>query len=81
VSTNAGRVNQGPAARMTDPAPADPSNGDHDEPPSRRGALIAMVVIAVLIVGGIWLSQTLHSVGRIQDCVMAGRNNCAPVGQ
>lgn len=63
---------------MSDPTPS--RSSDDDEPaPNRRGALIAIVVIAVLIAGGIWLSRTLHGVGKIQDCVMAGRNNCAPV--
>lgn len=61
---------------MTDPAP-----DDHEDPPNRRGALIALIVVVLLVVGGIVLSQTLRKVGRIQDCVMAGRNNCAPVGQ
>ncbi len=56
-----------------------PDPNPDDEAPSRRGALIALLVVIVLVVGGIFLSQTLHGVGRIQDCVMAGRNNCAPV--
>jgi hypothetical protein len=60
---------------------SDTNSDDQDPPPNRRGALVAIVVIAALIAGGIWLSRTLHGVGRIQDCVMAGRNNCAPVGQ
>ncbi|MBN9508266.1 MAG: hypothetical protein J0I21_04015 [Alphaproteobacteria bacterium] len=45
----------------------------------RRGALIALVVIAALVAGGLWLSHTLRGVGQVQDCVMAGRSNCAPV--
>jgi hypothetical protein len=52
-----------------------------DDGPSRRGPLIAMAVVLVLLVGGIWLSRTLHTTGRLQDCVMAGRNNCAPIGK
>jgi hypothetical protein len=52
---------------------------DNDEPPSRRGPLVAIVFILVLVVGGWWLSQTLGSVGRLQDCVMSGRSNCAPI--
>jgi hypothetical protein len=57
------------------PRPDDEDN----EPGPRRGALVALIVIAVLVAGGIWLAQTLHNTGRIQDCVMAGRSNCAPV--
>lgn len=56
------------------------SDDDKDEaPPSRRGALIALLVVAAIVAGGFWLSQTLHGTGRIQDCVMAGRTNCAPL--
>ena len=47
--------------------------------PPRRGALIALLVIVALIAGGLWLARTLHGVGRLQDCVMSGRTNCAPV--
>ena len=54
---------------------------EHDETPEeerarRRGQLIALLVIAVLVVGGLWLANVLGSVSRIQDCVMSGRTNC-----
>lgn len=47
-----------------------------DEQPSRRNALIALIVVAVLISAGWWLGDILAGVSRIQDCVMAGRRNC-----
>ena len=56
-----------------------PGQGDDDAPPPRRGALLALIVLAALLAGGLWLMQTLHGVGRLQDCVMAGRSNCAPI--
>lgn len=46
---------------------------------SNRGALVALAVIALLVVGGLWLASRLRADGRIQDCVMSGRTNCAPV--
>lgn len=52
------------------------------EPPPEgpsRGALIALVVIVLLVVGGYWLAQHIRAASRIQDCVMAGRTNCAPI--
>lgn len=53
---------------------------NNDEPPtSRRGALIAMALIAVVIVGVILVVQRLHQSAAIQDCVMSGRTNCAPI--
>lgn len=53
---------------------------DDDQPPSRRGPLIAIVVIVVLIAGTWWAMTALHSSNAVQDCVMSGRTNCAPVG-
>lgn len=47
--------------------------------PSRRGALIALVVIAVLIVAALLLARGLHRNGALQDCVMSGRRDCVPV--
>ena len=48
---------------------------------SRRGPLVALVVVIVLVVGGLALTHVLSGVSRIQDCAMAGRSNCAPVGR
>lgn len=58
---------------------ANPNDDEPDPGGGRRGALIALVVILILTAGGLWLARTLHGVGRLQDCVMAGRTNCAPV--
>ncbi|MGA9866307.1 MAG: hypothetical protein WBQ75_07670 [Acetobacteraceae bacterium] len=48
-------------------------NGDS----SRRGALVALVVVAVLIVGALLLARELHRNAALQDCVMSGRRDCA----
>ena len=51
-----------------------------DEPaPSRVGALIALAVIAVLIVAALLLARELHRNAALQDCVMSGRRDCAPI--
>lgn len=63
---------------MSGPSHDDDDDGEPAGP--RRGALVALLLIVALIAGGIWLARTLHGVGRLQDCVMAGRTNCAPVG-
>ncbi len=44
-----------------------------------RGPLIALLVIAALCVGGYFLVGQLRASGQVQDCVMAGRSNCAPL--
>jgi hypothetical protein len=48
-------------------------------PDSRRGALIGLLVTAALVVLGLILVKVLGDAGRLQDCVMSGRTNCAPI--
>ena len=51
-----------------------------DEPePSRRGAVVAVAVIVVAILAVIFVVRQLHQASVIQDCVMSGRTNCAPI--
>ena len=50
-----------------------------EEPDGRRGALIAMAVVAAIILGVVLVMQRLHHASEIQDCVASGRTNCAPV--
>ncbi len=46
---------------------------------SRRGPAIFLIVVIVLA-GLCWLLvQKLAEISRIQDCVMQGRKNCAPI--
>jgi hypothetical protein len=59
---------------MTDPLPR-----NSKQPDSRRGAVLGLVVTAALIVIGLVLVKVLGDAGRLQDCVMSGRSNCAPV--
>lgn len=49
------------------------------EGPSRRGLLVALVVIVVLVLAGWWISGALRGGAAVQDCVMQGRTNCAPI--
>lgn len=54
--------------------------GDEDEDGgSNRGAVVALVLVVLLVVGGFFISQRIRAGAQIQDCVMAGRTNCAPV--
>jgi hypothetical protein len=47
----------------------------------RRAALVGLGVIVALVVGGMILVHVLRGTSQIQDCVMSGRTDCAPVDQ
>jgi hypothetical protein len=55
------------------PPPAPPG-----QPPQRR-PVAALVIVALLILGGLFLVHVLRDSSRLQDCVMSGRTNCAPI--
>lgn len=50
-----------------------------DEGGSGRQAIAVLLALAVLVGVGWWLTASLRNTAAIQDCVMAGRTNCAPV--
>jgi hypothetical protein len=56
----------------------DPNEPD-DDSGSRRGALIGLVVTALLVVAGYYLMTVLREQGKVEDCLMSGRSNCAPL--
>ena len=56
-------------------------DGDGEGGNSTRQVVAALIVLVVLVVGGLWLSGTLRGAAAIQDCVAAGRTNCAPIRQ
>ena len=49
------------------------------EPDPRRGALIGLAIVLLLVLGGLVLVHVLRDAARLQDCVMSGRTNCAPI--
>ena len=57
--------------------------GRHDPnalpPDPRRGAIIGLAITVLLVLGGLYLVHALHDTDQIQDCVMSGRTNCAPI--
>jgi hypothetical protein len=52
---------------------------DPEPPDPRRKALLALLFVVVLVVGGLLLTQVLRHMSQLQDCVMSGRTNCAPI--
>ena len=40
---------------------------------------LALVIITVLIVSGVWLATSIAEMRKNQDCVLQGRHNCAQI--
>lgn len=56
------------------------TNGEGpDQDNSRRGPLIALLVVALLFVIGWVLARELYAGGKLEDCLMSGRTNCQPM--
>jgi hypothetical protein len=53
---------------------------DHDKHPRRTLLNIIGVACTLLLIGvGLWLAHALVEMRQIQDCVLSGRTNCAPI--
>ena len=53
--------------------------GSTPNPNRRRAALAGLVFILALVIAGLLLAYKLRGVSELQDCVMSGRSNCAPI--
>jgi hypothetical protein len=51
----------------------------NNENSSRRGPMVALGVVVLLFVLGWFLAHELYLGGKLEDCVMSGRTNCAPL--
>ena len=58
-------------------APKDPGA----QPPKDSGPspVILLVVGLAVVVGGYLLAGKLREMSRLEDCLMSGRTNCAPI--
>jgi hypothetical protein len=58
--------------------PAGPGSSDGQGPAtdSRRGALIGLIIVVLLIAGGLLLSGVLKGMADLQDCALSGRAGC-----
>lgn len=52
--------------------------GDRETDP-RWMALARLLLVMALVAGSLLLVRELRSVSQLQDCVMSGRTNCAPI--
>jgi hypothetical protein len=46
---------------------------------TQRAALIGLAICLALVLGGLFLFYELKKSSDLQDCVMQGRTNCAPI--
>ena len=52
----------------------------NQQPPDpRRGALTGLIIIVLLVAGSLYLVHVLRRTSQLQDCVLSGRTNCAPI--
>jgi hypothetical protein len=51
-------------------------DGGSGSPNTRRGALVGLVIILLLVAGGLMLTRVLHHMSQLQDCALSGRSNC-----
>jgi len=46
---------------------------------NQRRSMIALGVVALIFLVGWLLARELYAGGKMEDCVMSGRTNCAPL--
>ena len=55
------------------------SHDHHEDADRRTAALMGFAVILLLAIAGVILVREIGRTMRIEDCLMAGRRNCAPI--
>ena len=57
-----------------------PAHDEEQEDEARRtGALMGFIVILLLAIAAVVLVRELGKKSKLEDCLMAGRRNCAPI--
>jgi len=54
----------------------DRGDGGRGQIQSRRGALLGLLVVLLLVAGGLVLTRVLRGMAQTQDCALSGRSNC-----
>ena len=54
-------------------------NGDDEADQRRSAALIGLIIILALAIAGVVIVRELREKSRLEDCLMSGRTNCAPI--
>ncbi len=45
----------------------------------RTSALLGLIIVLALAIAGVILIRDLGQESRLEDCLMSGRTNCAPI--
>jgi hypothetical protein len=51
----------------------------HEQDQSRSRPLIGLLIVAVLVIAAVYLVRALRNESNLEDCLMSGRTNCAPI--
>ena len=60
-------------------AEGEPEAPESEEPPANPFGLVPVLILLVVVAVGFFVAFRLRDVSTLQDCVMSGRKNCAPV--
>jgi hypothetical protein len=52
---------------------------DRETDDRRTAALMGLVIVLALAIAGIVLVRDLGAESKLEDCLMSGRTNCAPI--
>jgi hypothetical protein len=56
-----------------------PPDDDEEERNRRRNAVIALGAVVVIVVLGFLLVWKMYENEKLQECVLSGRRDCAPI--
>ena len=61
-----------------EPDVPEPPREEEPEPPgTRRGALVGLILVVLLVIGCLVLAHVLRGMSQLQDCALSGRSNCS----
>jgi hypothetical protein len=52
---------------------------DRETDERRTSALLGLIIVLVLAIAGVLLVRDLGQKAKLEDCLMSGRTNCAPI--
>jgi hypothetical protein len=73
------RSRRKPRASRNPPEASSLVEPPEDDRPPRSRALIGLLFMALLLVAAVYLVHALREKSRLEDCLMSGRGNCAPI--